>query len=54
MLKKEFVSTDRELSDNKINSEDVIDGINLQLPLNRNLSWVLFGQPHNLVEPTSR
>ena len=42
------------LVDNKRSGEEIIGGIRLELPLNRNLSWNLFGQLHNLLKLTSR
>ena len=43
----------RQLVDNTENNQDVIGGIRVQLPLNRNLSWQLFGQLHNILERNS-
>ena len=54
MPKKKQVDKHGLLVDKKKNGEEVIGGIRLELPLNRNLSWNLFGQLHNLLKLTSR
>ena len=41
------------LVDNKENGEEIIGGIRLVIPLNRNLSWKFFGQLHNLIHENS-
>ena len=41
------------ISDKNDYMNEQIGGIRLELPLNRNLSWHLFGQLHNLLERNS-
>ena len=54
MPKKKTVDNRGVLTDKTESGEEVIGGIRLELPLNRNLSWKLFGQLHNLLEGDSR
>lgn len=43
----------RQLPDNNAESEDLVGGLHIELPINRNLSQQLFGQLKMLVEEST-
>ena len=43
----------RQLPDNNADGKDVVGGIHIELPINRNLSQQLFGQLKTLVEEST-
>lgn len=53
MPKKKQKDKSGRLTDNKDYGNEVIGGIRLVIPINRNLSLKLFGQLGNLIEENS-
>jgi hypothetical protein len=43
----------RQLPDNNADGKDVVGGMHIELPINRNLSQQLFGQLKTLVEKST-
>ena len=50
MPKKKAIDNGGQSADNSDYMNEQIGGIRMELPLNRNLSWHLFGQLYNLLE----